>query len=169
MADVVEMIQLSPTMEEGRLVAWLKKEGDTVKTGDLIAEVETDKATMEMESFFDGVLLKILVPAGEAVPVGRAMAIIGTQDSRISVGVPAASALVVLICRFLSCVAAQPAGAEMKRSRPRRWDRKRATIWPRTLLPASSSGGAKVPSAPLPGETVTMPPPMPLLPGSPIS
>jgi len=63
----------------------------------------------------------------------------------------------------------QPAGADRKRSRPSRRARNRATSWPLTLFPATSSGGAKVPRPPLPGETVTMPPPMPLLPGSPTS
>ncbi len=84
MADIVEMIQLSPTMEEGQLVSWLKKEGDEVATGDLIAEVETDKATMEMESFFDGVILKILAKEGTAAPVGQALAIIGEEGEDIS-------------------------------------------------------------------------------------
>jgi pyruvate dehydrogenase E2 component (dihydrolipoamide acetyltransferase) len=84
MADVVEMIQLSPTMEEGRLVAWLKKEGDVVKTGDLLAEIETDKATMEMESYFDGTILRLLVPVGESAVVGKALAIIGTPGEDIS-------------------------------------------------------------------------------------
>ncbi|MBU6162146.1 MAG: 2-oxo acid dehydrogenase subunit E2 [Myxococcales bacterium] len=93
MADVVEMIQLSPTMEEGRLVAWLKKEGDVVKTGDLLAEIETDKATMEMESYFDGTILKLLVPVGESAVVGKALAIIGKPGEDISSllgGAPAA-------------------------------------------------------------------------------
>lgn len=79
MADVVEMVQLSPTMEEGLIVKWLKNVGDPVEAGDLIAEVETDKATMEMESFFDGVLLRIIVPEGQAAPVGTAIAVIGEE------------------------------------------------------------------------------------------
>src|ERR1700675_3697816 len=58
------MPALSPTMEKGNLSKWLKKEGDAVKTGDVIAEIETDKATMEYESVDDGVLAKIVVPAG---------------------------------------------------------------------------------------------------------
>lgn len=93
MADVVEMIQLSPTMEEGRLVAWLKKEGDVVKTGDLLAEIETDKATMEMESYFDGTILKLLVTVGESAAVGKALAIIGKPGEDFSAllgGAPAA-------------------------------------------------------------------------------
>jgi pyruvate dehydrogenase E2 component (dihydrolipoamide acetyltransferase) len=84
MADVIEMIQLSPTMEEGMLVAWLKNEGDAVETGEPIAEVETDKATMEMESFFDGVLLKVLVPAGSAAPIGAALGIVGEEGEDIA-------------------------------------------------------------------------------------
>jgi pyruvate/2-oxoglutarate dehydrogenase complex dihydrolipoamide acyltransferase (E2) component len=58
------MPALSPTMEEGTLAKWLKKEGDTVKSGDVIAEIETDKATMEVEAVDEGVLAKILVPEG---------------------------------------------------------------------------------------------------------
>ena len=84
MADIIEMIQLSPTMEEGLLVEWLKNEGDTIEVGDLIAEVETDKASMEMESFYDGTLLKILVEAGASVRVGLPLAIIGEPGEDIS-------------------------------------------------------------------------------------
>lgn len=84
MADTIEMIQLSPTMEEGLLVAWLKHEGDTVAVGDLIAEVETDKASMEMESFYDGTILKILVPDGSSVRVGTPLAIIGEPGEDIT-------------------------------------------------------------------------------------
>lgn len=84
MADVVTMLALSPTMDEGTLAEWTKNEGDTVEEGDIIAEVETDKATMEMESFFDGVLLKLLVSAGDSVPVGEAMAIVGEEGEDIS-------------------------------------------------------------------------------------
>src|ERR1700756_2932524 len=60
------MPALSPTMEKGNLAKWLKKEGDPIKTGDVIAEIETDKATMEYESVDDGVLAKIVVPEGTA-------------------------------------------------------------------------------------------------------
>lgn len=83
MAEIVEMIQLSPTMEEGILVEWLKKEGDVIASGDLLAEVETDKATMEMESYYEGVLLKILVKDGDAAPVGSAIAIVGEEGENI--------------------------------------------------------------------------------------
>ena len=83
MAEKVEMIQLSPTMEEGVVVEWLRKEGDSVSTGDLIAEIETDKATMEMESYFDGTLLRILVPAGQSARVGTTLAIVGEPGEDI--------------------------------------------------------------------------------------
>ncbi len=84
MAEVMEMLALSPTMEEGTLVEWLKKEGDTVAEGELLAEVETDKATMEMESFFAGTVLKLLVEAGATVKVGDPLAIIGKPGEDIS-------------------------------------------------------------------------------------
>ena len=65
------MPRLSDTMTEGKIVAWNKKVGDSVKPGDVLAEVETDKATMELESYNEGVLLYIGVPAGNAVVVER--------------------------------------------------------------------------------------------------
>lgn len=77
MANVVKMPALSDTMTEGTLVAWHKKVGDKVKAGDLLAEIETDKAVMEFQSFFDGVLLHIGVEAGSAVPVDAVIAVIG--------------------------------------------------------------------------------------------
>ena len=78
MAEIIRMPRLSDTMEEGNIVAWLKKEGDPVKTGDILAEVETDKATMELESYFNGVLLYIGVPSGP-VAVDGIIAIIGKE------------------------------------------------------------------------------------------
>jgi len=79
MAEVIRMPKMSDTMEEGVIAAWLVKEGDTVKSGDIIAEVETDKATMELESFEDGVLLHIGAKEKEAVPVDGVIAIIGEK------------------------------------------------------------------------------------------
>ncbi|NUS33364.1 MAG: pyruvate dehydrogenase complex E1 component subunit beta, partial [Gemmatimonadaceae bacterium] len=70
MATKVFMEALSPTMEEGKLVKWLKNEGDVVKSGDPLGEVETDKAIMELVARGDGVLRKRLVNEGDAVPVG---------------------------------------------------------------------------------------------------
>ncbi len=79
MADVVNMPALSDTMEEGTLVAWHKKVGEAVESGELLAEIETDKAVMEFQSFYDGVLLYIGVEEGHAVPVDAVIAIIGNE------------------------------------------------------------------------------------------
>ena len=79
MAEVIRMPKMSDTMEEGVIAAWLVKEGDSIKSGDILAEVETDKATMELESYEDGVLLYIGVKEQEAVPVDGVIAIIGEK------------------------------------------------------------------------------------------
>src|SRR5687767_4525887 len=84
MATKVFMEALSPTMEEGRLVKWLKNEGDQVKTGDALAEVETDKAIMELVARADGVLRKRILPEGEARPVGDLVGVIAGPDEDIS-------------------------------------------------------------------------------------
>jgi len=84
MAKIIGLPKLSPTMEEGTLVAWVKKEGDEVDVDDLLAEVETDKATMEFRSFDRGVLLKILVPEGETLEPDVPVAIIGKAGEDIS-------------------------------------------------------------------------------------
>ena len=84
MAQIIDMPKLSDTMTVGTLVKWLKKEGDAVKSGDMLAEVETDKATMELESFFDGTLLKIFSPAGSQVEIGAALCAIGKPGETVS-------------------------------------------------------------------------------------
>ena len=83
MATKVFMEALSPTMEEGRLVKWLKSEGDVVKSGEPIGEVETDKAIMELVARGDGVLRKRLVNEGDAVPVGTLVGVIAAKDENI--------------------------------------------------------------------------------------
>jgi pyruvate dehydrogenase E2 component (dihydrolipoamide acetyltransferase) len=83
MATKVFMEALSPTMEEGRLVKWLKNEGDTVKSGEPLAEVETDKAIMELVARGDGVLRKRLVNEGESRPVGQLVGVIAGKDENI--------------------------------------------------------------------------------------
>jgi pyruvate dehydrogenase E2 component (dihydrolipoamide acetyltransferase) len=77
MAEVIRMPKMSDTMTEGVIAAWNKKVGDVVKSGDILAEIETDKATMDMESYYDGTLLYIGVEKGQAVPVDAIMAVIG--------------------------------------------------------------------------------------------
>jgi pyruvate dehydrogenase E2 component (dihydrolipoamide acetyltransferase) len=84
MAQILEMPKLSDTMREGVLRKWQKKEGDKIAPGELVAEVETDKATMDFESFDEGVLLKLLVADGTTVPVGGAIAIIGKPGEDIT-------------------------------------------------------------------------------------
>jgi pyruvate dehydrogenase E2 component (dihydrolipoyllysine-residue acetyltransferase) len=84
MASQVVMPKLSPTMEEGQLARWLKKEGDKVSMGEPIAEIDTDKATMEMQALSKGVLRKILIQEGESAPLGQPIAIIGEPDEDIS-------------------------------------------------------------------------------------
>ncbi|PTX18386.1 pyruvate dehydrogenase E2 component (dihydrolipoamide acetyltransferase) [Pontibacter mucosus] len=80
-ASVIRMPKMSDTMTEGVLVSWLKKQGDKVKSGDVLAEVETDKATMELESYEDGTLLYIGVNEGDAVPIDAIIAIIGEEGA----------------------------------------------------------------------------------------
>lgn len=84
MAEIVRMPKLSDTMTEGVVAAWHKKVGDKVKSGDLLAEIETDKATMEFESFQDGVLLHIGVESGKSAPVNSILAILGENGEDIS-------------------------------------------------------------------------------------
>ncbi len=84
MAVKVEMPKLSDTMEEGVIAKWNVEEGDKVESGDIIAEVETDKATMEVEVFDAGTILKILADEGDAVPLGQVMAVIGEEGEDIS-------------------------------------------------------------------------------------
>src|ERR1700749_2240220 len=85
------MPALSPTMEKGNLAKWLKKEGEAVKTGDVIAEIETDKATMEYEAIEDGVLAKIVVPEGTSdVPVNQLIAVMAQEGEDVKAAASAA-------------------------------------------------------------------------------
>jgi pyruvate dehydrogenase E2 component (dihydrolipoamide acetyltransferase) len=84
MATIVTMPRLSDTMTEGTVAAWLKKVGDKISEGDILAEIETDKATMEFESFNEGTLLYIGIPEGETAPVDSLLAIIGNEGEDVS-------------------------------------------------------------------------------------
>jgi len=89
----IKMPALSPTMEEGTLAKWLVKEGDTVKSGDILAEIETDKATMEFETIDEGTVQKILVPEGtDGVKVGAAILVLAGEDEDASAPAPKADA-----------------------------------------------------------------------------
>src|SRR5881628_1969727 len=80
----VVMPKLSEAMESGKIIKWLKKEGDRIQGGDILAEVETDKADVEMEAFGAGVLRKILVPAGEQAPIGTLIGVIAEPGDDIT-------------------------------------------------------------------------------------
>src|SRR3954468_9056093 len=84
MAQIIGLPKLSPTMEEGVLVRWLKHEGDAVSPGDLVAEVETDKANMDFNIEDEGPLLKLLVKEGDTVRLGAPVAILGKRGEDVS-------------------------------------------------------------------------------------
>lgn len=114
MAEVVNMPRLSDTMEEGTVAKWLKKVGDTIEEGDILAEIETDKATMEFESFYSGTLLHIGIQEGEGAPVDSLLAIIGEKGEDISgliSGSPAAQATPVSNAQSVSTESAKPAAS----------------------------------------------------------
>src|ERR1700753_287139 len=92
MAEVVKMPKMSDTMTEGVLAKWHKKVGDKIKSGDVLAEIETDKATMDFESFQDGTLLYIGVEEGKAVPVDAVIAVMGKEGEDYKAALDANSA-----------------------------------------------------------------------------
>ncbi len=90
MSSEVLMPALSPTMTEGKLARWIKSEGDEVHAGDVIAEIETDKATMEVEAVDDGILAKIVIPEGtDHVAVNTPIAVIAANGEEVQAPVPA--------------------------------------------------------------------------------
>lgn len=107
----VVMPKLSEAMETGKIIKWLKKEGDRIQGGDILAEVETDKADVEMEAFGAGVLRKILVPAGETTPVGSLIGVIAEPNDDISSLLAAAPAAVPPQPRSEDPAARQPSPA----------------------------------------------------------
>jgi pyruvate dehydrogenase E2 component (dihydrolipoamide acetyltransferase) len=133
MATKVVMEALSPTMEEGRLINWLKKEGDAVKSGDTLAEVETDKAVMELVARGDGVLRKIVTPPGTTVSVGSLVAVIGGKDEDIS-----------------SIAGGAPSAAPSKPAAPSAPAARATPSTPSTpATPSASAEGARVKASPL--------------------
>jgi pyruvate dehydrogenase E2 component (dihydrolipoamide acetyltransferase) len=133
MAKLLEMPKLSPTMEEGQIGAWKKAEGDKVDVDELLAEVETDKATMEFRSFDRGTLLKILAPAGSMVKLGQPVAILGAPGEDVSALVPSGASAGAAPAKPAPQSAA-PAAAE---ARP-------------APAPAAAAPAAPSPSAPAP-------------------
>jgi len=92
MAEIITMPKLGFDMAEGTLLRWAKKEGDTVEKGELLAEIETDKATVEVESHVSGVVLKHLVKEGAAVPVSKPIAAVGKAGEKYEEPAPASAA-----------------------------------------------------------------------------
>src|SRR5215212_7510422 len=113
MPTPITMPQQSDTMTEGTVVKWLKKEGDKVKSGEIIAEIETDKATMEMEAFESGTISKITAPEGTKVPVGQAIAIISSGKDKPAA--PAAAAPAAAPAQQEQKKQQQPAAVEVQR------------------------------------------------------
>ncbi len=145
MASIVELLNLSPTMTEGTLVKWKVKEGDTIKSGQIIAEVETDKAVMDHETFDAGVVRKLLVAEGAKVAVGAGLMIVGTKDEDISALVASAGS-----APKAAPAAEKPAAPAAKAAGARNAPRSAAA--PRT---APAAPAAKVATAP----AKTAPPP----------
>lgn len=111
MAEVVTMPRLSDTMEEGTVAKWLKKVGDKVEEGEILAEIETDKATMEFESFYNGTLLHIGIPEGDGAPVDALLAIIGDEGEDISALLGGTAAPAAAPSEEVKAVEATPAPA----------------------------------------------------------
>src|SRR6185369_5354284 len=147
MATKVFMEALSPTMEEGRLVKWLKNEGDAVKSGEALAEVETDKAIMELVARGDGILRKRLINEGDTAPVGTLAGVIATADENIDAlvagaapaGAPAAAAP----------AAPQPAAASSVPTRPEE-SQGEASTPPQQRAAAAPPAPPAAPAAPAP-------------------
>src|SRR5512133_3209102 len=125
MASRVVMPKLSDTMEEGKILRWLRKEGDKVETGQTLAEVETDKATVEMEAYTNGTIRKLVAQDGDSVKVGDLIAVIGAPDEDISA--------------LLEAAKPQPAPAPAPRPAPapQRASAPRAVARPAAAPPAS--------------------------------
>ena len=113
MAEIVYMPKLSDTMVEGVVASWNKKVGDQVASGEVLAEIETDKATMEFESFYDGVLLHIGVETGKTAPVNSVLAIIGNAGEDVTALLANAGAVPVAETVAPEAVKAEPV-AEVK-------------------------------------------------------
>jgi pyruvate dehydrogenase E2 component (dihydrolipoamide acetyltransferase) len=141
MATKVVMEALSPTMEEGRLVEWKKGEGDPVAVGDVLAEVETDKAVMELVARAGGTLLKQVVPAGATVPVSELVALIGEPGEAVGNGVGAQPR-----SGRAQAAAAEPPSVEAKQATQPTPDRDR----PVSMPPAAPAGAATEAPRPTP-------------------
>ena len=152
MATKVTMEALSPTMEEGRVVKWLKNEGDTVAKGDLLAEVETDKAVMELTARGDGVLRVRLAAEGDTRPVGDLLAVIAAADENIDALVkkaPAAATAPVPAATASAAPAPSAPRAAPAPPVPVAPDAPATLAAPTAPAPAAGNGGGRARSSPL--------------------
>jgi pyruvate dehydrogenase E2 component (dihydrolipoamide acetyltransferase) len=152
----VVLAKLSPTMEEGTIVKWSKKEGDPVKVGDVLAEIETDKANMEMEALAAGVLRKILVPAGGKAPVGALIGVVADPGDDISSLLASASAPAAAAAPPAAAPAAPPAPptpAAPPSATPAPAASSAPSARPEAPAPAPSAPAPAAPAAPTPGRT----------------
>ena len=149
MATKVFMEALSPTMEEGRLVKWNKNEGDAVKTGDILAEVETDKAVMELVARGDGVLRKRLVEEGTTAPVGTLVGVIAAADEDIAALVAGAGAAAAAPTTAVAPATAPPAApATASTAAPASTPRAPAAPLAAAVAAASAPSAPSAPSVP---------------------
>ena len=145
------MPALSPTMEKGNLAKWLKKEGDKVKSGDIIAEIETDKATMEVEAVDEGTIAKIVVPEGTAdVPVNQVIAVLAGEGEDVkSAAAGAGKARPRRRRSRRPRAGSASASAAPKAEAPKPRARSRAAPKPQAAAPQPSSSGDRVFASPL--------------------
>ena len=137
MASRVVMPKLSDTMEEGKILRWLRKEGDKIETGQTLAEVETDKATVEMEAYTSGVIRKLVAAEGETAKIGALIAVIGAPDEDISALLEAAAP------KAAPEPAAPPAPRPAPRPVPARAAAAAAPVAPRAVaMPAAPVGAS---------------------------
>ena len=141
------MPALSPTMEKGNLAKWLKKEGDAVKSGDVIAEIETDKATMEVEAVDEGTLAKIMVPEGTAdVPVNQVIAVLagdGEDVKAAASGAKAAPAPATAACSAASLKPRRPSHAAPVTGSPLRLAERRGASARRPRKPMAAPASSR--------------------------
>src|SRR5215813_9856607 len=136
MATEIQLPALSPTMTEGKIFKWLKKEGDSISSGEAIAEVETDKSNLEVEAFDDGVLLKIIIPEGETGKVGAPIAVIGQKGEKVGASAaPAKPAAAPAPAAPKPAPKPPPPGPEARREMPQPEERAQKPGGPAQVVP----------------------------------
>ena len=145
MAEIIKMPKMSDTMTEGTIAAWLKKVGDKVKAGDILAEVETDKATMELENYEDGTLLYIGPKEQDSVPVDGVLAIVGKEGEDISG-----------LLNGQGASAPQPAAAPAPAATPAPVPTPAPTPAPQAAAPAPAPSAPAAAAAPANGKKATV-------------